>query len=685
MINLYFKNFNFNLYNSIGTVIYSDLEKEIFIRRINELKLNYKIISFNKLKIRFNSINFKLTSPLCFPFQEIKGLLNSQVVILEDISVQSLIDAAILNSIFDFVLNNKIALCIKLKNPYDRNYFFPLALNINGNKNQYENMILKIYRTRLKLLEETRIISDESNNGCTKSFHEFINLMRLEKFNLDKFFFKNTGESGLIFINNKILKVYLQILPIKKQSISKNEFISKKYIILNTALIDIFFHKKEIINKIKIFGDISTNVSIPISCINKKQKNNERYKKKYLNKIQNASVSDISYAQLVLAGAGSGKTKIIVEKFLYLLNFIPAGSILVLTFTNNAVKEIKDRIASSLACEGSGEDIITYKILHVYTYHSFFYSIIKEFYKECGFDSLPFIKENTYGYSKSDRNTAISFDEIIINILKLFDSDDIVYKIAARFKYILIDEYQDLDYVSDYIIKKLDFGRGNIMYAGDDDQAIYGFNGGDSFNILFFDLFFPSGKVFVLQANYRSNYKIIKFCNSILENIEFRYPKKLIAINKEESAGKVVNALSFKNNFQEEKFIEKKIIEFKANGKTTAVLVRTKNEENRFKSILGFDKDNYVGTIHGSKGLEFDIVFIANASKGNIPHIKSMISDEANRDFKMHPFANFLENKDNFDINYNDEIKLFYVAASRAKEKIFISYSGEKSEFLRLK
>jgi Superfamily I DNA and RNA helicases len=100
---------------------------------------------------------------------------------------------------------------------------------------------------------------------------------------------------------------------------------------------------------------------------------------------------------------------------------------------------------------------------------------------------------------------------MILNVLKLFKNKNIVYDIASRFKYILVDEYQDLDFLSDIIIKKIDSGRGITMYAGDDDQSIYGFNGGDSTNLLFFDLFYSSGKLFIMQYNYRSNSKIINF------------------------------------------------------------------------------------------------------------------------------------------------------------------------------
>jgi Superfamily I DNA and RNA helicases len=95
------------------------------------------------------------------------------------------------------------------------------------------------------------------------------------------------------------------------------------------------------------------------------------------------------------------------------------------------------------------------------------------------------------------------------------------------------------------------------MYAGDDDQSIYGFNGGDSTNLLFFDLFYSSGKLFIMQYNYRSNSKIINFCNSLLNNINFRFPKKMIQSEGDNmlSDENAIDILSFESKNSEERFI----------------------------------------------------------------------------------------------------------------------------------
>ncbi|MHB8231357.1 MAG: UvrD-helicase domain-containing protein [bacterium] len=632
MINLYFKNFNFNLSNSIGINLSSEIEKENFIKKIKEIKLDYGLYSFENLKI-YSGLNRKIDSPLNFPFNCIYRFLRAKVLILEDISVESIHDAVLLNAVCDFVLNNEIIFCIKTDKKFDINNIIPSYLNYD--KNSYEYLILDIYKTRLKLLIETRIITSPRYKGYTSSMSDFI-----DRINVLGFYPAYPVENNFIFINDKNFKINIKIIRLKENIYLKSAAISRNAISISAALFDIYFHSNELIDKIKIFLKLAPNILKPINYINNKPEITETGTKE-MSEIQKISLKEISSPHLIIAGAGAGKTRIIVNKFLYLLNFIPADSILVLTFTNNAVGEIKDRIASSLSIKGIKNGLINDKILSISTYHSFFYSLIKEFHKELGFNNY----NSGFGCG---RDFFISYGEIVSNVLRLFKNDDIVRRIASRFKYILIDEYQDLNFFSDYIIKKIDCGRGSIMYAGDDDQAIYRFNGGDSFNILFFDLFFPSGKVFVFQNNYRSVYGIIEFCNSILDRIDFRYPKKLTA---KKSGGlnmksDCVSIVGFENKLQEEKFIETMSGTFNSQGKSTAVLVRTQREENLYKSIFGVNTNNYIGTIHKSKGLEFDIVFIANVSRGNIPHLKSVLSTGERQESSRHPFIQFLTGGD---------------------------------------
>lgn len=667
-------------------VLFSEDEKNSFIKNLKNLELDAGIISFAKIKSYLQvQLYNKIFSPLNFPLKDIEKLFSSKFIILEDLLIENLQDAVLLNAICDFVLHNKIILCPVISDDFDLQNIYG-----NFNKNFYEDLIVDIFKLRLRFLMGTRIIFNK-NGKFVLTIACIIKKISALGFN----FIEN--EIGL---NNDYLKftdknnftIILKIHPLKNITAARDEFISDYKIILNVSFNDIYFNPAELINKIKIFPLIIRDIKDIKNIRIKKGISKFKYDK--LSKIQAASIKELNLAHLVIAGAGSGKTRLIVNKFLYLTNFISPDEILVLTFTNNAVEEIKNRVGY----QRSDDNFNLKKILNIMTYHSFFYSIIKEYYMELGFKSLPVVKEdiseNIESRLKIGEPHFISYDDIILNIIKLFKNEEIVYNIASRFKYILVDEYQDLDFLSDIIIKKIDGGRGITMYAGDDDQAIYAFNGGDSINLLFFDLFYPSGKLFIMQHNYRSDSKIIDFCNLLLNNISFRFPKKMIQPENKNILfdENRVNILNFKNKNSEERFIIDQFNLYLAGGKRTSILVRTQKEADNFKKILketnpeAFinSKNWFIGTIHKSKGMEFDVVFIANVNSGNMPHLKSL-SPQTNSNIKIlnHPFRLFL----NKDINdgtraYEDEIKLFYVAVSRAKKEVFITYSGKKSEFL---
>ena len=689
MINLYLKNFNFNIYNSIGILLSSENECRRFIKKIEDLNINCGFFTFEDLKKNFN-IDGTIKSPLSFPFKNIESVLSSKAVFLSGITVNSLSDAVLLNAVCGFVLNNGVIFGIVSETAFDTaEDITNLYYAAHAGKNYYENLIIDIFKSRLKMLLKTRILTSGSNGGYVESIDLFIRKMQAIGFN------PKINNTNLIFLNSEKFAVNININPPTyniptdeetAESIYKNE------ITLNTNLYDMHFYQKELFDKIKIFLNTSKNLKerTVLKSTGRPAKESAQYSSD-LSKIQKISIKEINTAQLIIAGAGAGKTKVVVDKFLYLLNFFSADSILVLTFTNNAVNEIKNRTAKRLNISGYSK-FINDKILNISTYHGFFYSLIKEFYSELGYKSAPPVYDkkidaSAAGVNKCTDELSISYDEIILNIIKLFKNDSIINEISSRFKYILVDEYQDLDFLSDYLIKKIDAGKGKIMYAGDDDQSIYGFNGGDFFNILTFDLFFPFGKVFVFQHNYRSNRTVVEFCNSILNNIKFRYQKKLIAKNNA-IRDAAVDIIGFKNKSEEENFIAKKAADYFKTGKKTAVLVRTKREKFKFLAIPNLADFCPVSTIHAGKGLEYDVVFISGASKDNISCLKNTHLTGGNRpsDFKIHPFLIFFKTSYAFkitDIFIDDEIRLFYVAASRAKEKLYITYSGEISDLLK--
>lgn len=671
MINLYFKNFNFNLSNYIGIILFSEYDKGLFIKKIRTLGLDCDIVSFVKIKSSLRLDNYCQTSGLLnFPLKDIEKLFASKIVILEDFFIENIQDAVLFNAICDFAIHGKIVLCpLNVSNGNMQNIY-------NGfYKNFHEDLVIDIFKLRLKLFMATRIISNK-NDKFTPALTCVINKIKKIGFDLTE---QEAGLSGpyLEFADKNNFMITLKIHPLKNITGCRDEFTGSSKIILNSSFSDIYFNPDELINKIKIFPFIARD----IDNIKSWKKSGKKFQYDKLSNIQTASVKELNSAHLVIAGAGSGKTRLIVNKFSYLTNFISPGEILILTFTNNAVEEIRTRI--QYQCFGDN-GVHLKSALNIMTYHSFFYSIVREYYMQLGFKSVPAVTENI-NTSASDH--FISYGDIIVNIIKLFKDEHIAYDIASRFKYILIDEYQDLDFSSDIIIKKIDAGRGITMYAGDDDQAIFAFNGGSSMNLLSFDLFYPSGKLFVMQYNYRSDSRIIDFCNSMLEGIYLRFPKKMIRaeyINDTPLEKNSINILSFKNKKSEEQFIINKLNTYLKKGESVSVLVRTKREELNFKKEFEAinSKNLFIGTIHKSKGMEFDIVFIANVSEGNMPNSKVLSGINSGHGHANHPFR-FLLNKETYGKNaYEDELKLFYVAVSRAKKRVFITYSGKKSEFL---
>ncbi len=673
MINLYFKNFNFNLSTYAGIVLFSEYEKGLFIKNINKLGFDCDIISFAKIK-SFSQLGngHKKDDLLNFPLKNIERLFSSKFIILEDLFIENTRDAVLFNAICDFVLHNKIILC-----PFNSSNKNMLDIYDSFSKNYYENLIVDIFKLRLKFFLATRIISNK-NDAFVSATAYLIKEIKMLGFKLAE---RGDGLPGhyLEFTCKNNFMITLKIHALKNIITVGDEFIDSSKIILNGSSCDIYFNADELINKIKIFPFIAKNIK-NLSGIKKRE---IKFQYDKLSKIQIASVKELNLAHLVIAGAGSGKTRLIVNKFSYLTNFISPDEVLILTFTNNAMEEIRSRIERQRP--NDADDNINVKgALNIMTYHSFFYSIVREYYMELGFKSIPKVTEN------SDAD-CISYSDIISNIIRLFNDASIVYDIAGRFKYILVDEYQDLDFLSDIIIKKIDAGRGIIMYAGDDDQAIFTFNGGSYMNLLSFDLFYPSGKLFVMQYNYRSNYKIIDFCNSMLKEIYFRFPKKMIQADNIGDASPEkdrINILRFKNKGAEERFLISRLDEYLSRGESVSVLVRTKREEMRFKKeFKGINsKDLFIGTIHKSKGMEFDTVFIANVSAGNIPNSRVLSGIDNGNDgigFTNHPFKFILGKRTCSNrILYEDELKLFYVAISRAKKRVFITYSGKKSSFL---
>ena len=306
-----------------------------------------------------------------------------------------------------------------------------------------------------------------------------------------------------------------------------------------------------------------------------------------LNEKQKEAVINYTGPMLILAGAGSGKTKVLTTKVAYLVNEknIYPENILAITFTNKAAKEMKSRIYSIVGSKA-------FKI-QISTFHSFGLKIIKENARLLGYDSnftildsddsLSVVKKilkefnidsNKYNpkairnaisnnknemidaisfskyvhtdfdeivnkvYEKYERNlklnNAIDFDDLLILPLKLFkDYPRILQEYQDKYKYVFIDEYQDTNEPQYILSKMISAKYKNITVVGDADQAIFTWRGANYKNILNFEKDYPNCKVVLLEENYRSTKIILKAANNVIKNNKIRKEKNLWTQNDE--------------------------------------------------------------------------------------------------------------------------------------------------------
>ena len=350
-----------------------------------------------------------------------------------------------------------------------------------------------------------------------------------------------------------------------------------------------------------------------------------------LNDKQREAASYTDGPLLILAGAGSGKTRVLTYKIAYLLeqNIVKPWEILAITFTNKAAKEMKERVLSLV--EENANDI------WLGTFHSVCVRILKREIELLGYsrdfnifdelDKEKVIKEVLKKLNISDKeypvsyikyeisrakdnmkgpeeylteasgdfrkekvaqvyisyqellkkNNAIDFDDIIMLTVKVFmNNPDRLEYYQNKFKYILVDEYQDTNKIQFLLISLLSAAHGNICVVGDESQSIYGFRGADISNILNFEKEFPNAKIVKLEENYRSTKTILEAANQVIKNNKSKIDKKLWTENKQ--GDKIVyNTLS--NEYEEVEYIVDKIDEIcKKENKTYsdfAVLFRT--------------------------------------------------------------------------------------------------------------
>ncbi len=381
-----------------------------------------------------------------------------------------------------------------------------------------------------------------------------------------------------------------------------------------------------------------------------------------LNTTQREAVEYIDGPSLVIAGAGSGKTRVLTYKIAYLLkNHVEPWRILALTFTNKAAREMKDRIGALVGTE-------TAQQLQMGTFHSVFSHILRREAQHIGFNAnytiydqadsrslvktivkemqlddkkykpatvqsrismaknhlispaeyaedgsaaerdmeqkLPEISRIYTAYNnRLHKANAMDFDDLLVYTYKLFrDHPDVRARYADRYAFVLVDEYQDTNSAQQKIVWQLTQEKQKVCVVGDDAQSIYGFRGANIDNILEFQNLYTSARLFKLERNYRSTQFIVQAANSLIKRNVRQIQKNLYSENGEGDKLQVLPAYSDK---EEAQIVCNNILRLKKEEicgyKDFAVLYRTNAQSRSFEET--FRKQNIPYRIYG--GLSF--------------------------------------------------------------------------------
>jgi DNA helicase II / ATP-dependent DNA helicase PcrA len=380
---------------------------------------------------------------------------------------------------------------------------------------------------------------------------------------------------------------------------------------------------------------------------------------KDLSEIQREAVTNYNGPTLIIAGAGSGKTRVLTYRIAHLLKQgISPWNILALTFTNKAAREMKDRIASVV-----GDSIA--KQLWMGTFHSMFMrilraegdklgysntftiydtadskSLISSIIKELKLDTQIYKTNEVLGRVSSAKNnlitpqayanntqlvsfdrqtrkpdvskiyaiyvqrcykaSAMDFDDLLLNTNLLFrDFPEVLTKYQDKFKYILVDEYQDTNYSQYLIVKKLAAGHNNVCVVGDDAQSIYSFRGAKIENILNFRNDYPNYKLFKLEQNYRSTQTIVNAANSVITKNKKQLQKVCFSAKDVGERVKTIKAYTDQEEgFMVASAISELIQRNHVNYKDIAILYRTNAQSRIFEESLR--KRNIPYRVYGS-------------------------------------------------------------------------------------
>ena len=349
-----------------------------------------------------------------------------------------------------------------------------------------------------------------------------------------------------------------------------------------------------------------------------------------LNEQQKQGVFTTEGPVLLLAGAGSGKTRVLTHRIAYLIEEMGINpyQIMAITFTNKAAGEMKERVESLVGFADSA---------WITTFHSTCVRILRRYIDRIGYDTNfviydaddqksvirdickrlnvdtkvlkertvlsaissakdELISPNEYSLSAAGdyhkqkiaalyqeyqqtlkKNNAVDFDDLIMKTVELFkDCPDVLQSYQNRFRYIMVDEYQDTNSAQFELIRLLAGDKHNLCVVGDDDQSIYKFRGANIRNILDFEKYYPEAAVIRLEQNYRSTQNVLDAANAVIRNNIGRKEK---ALWTDQGAGERIHFRQFDNAYEEAEFVADDVARKKRNGsyqyKDCAVLYRT--------------------------------------------------------------------------------------------------------------
>ena len=366
-----------------------------------------------------------------------------------------------------------------------------------------------------------------------------------------------------------------------------------------------------------------------------------------LNEGQRNAVLYNDGPSLVIAGAGSGKTRVLTYKIAYLLeNGYQPWNILALTFTNKAAREMKERIARQVGPErarhlwmGTFHSMFL-RILHVEAGHIGFTSqftiydtadsksLIRSIIKEMGLDEkvykpgmvqarisnaknhlvspagyannkeayegdraakVPALRDIYQRYWERCRQAdAMDFDDLLFYTFLLFrDHPEVLARYQDQFRYMLVDEYQDTNFAQHSIVLQLAKNHQHVCVVGDDAQSIYSFRGADIDNILYFTKVYPDTKVFKLEQNYRSTQTIVRAANSLIEKNQWQIRKEVFS---EKEKGEAIGVYQAYSDVEEGDIVVNKIAELRREKRYAysdfAILYRTNAQSRIFEEAM---------------------------------------------------------------------------------------------------